>query len=40
MVAFWLILKGLTIVDMPMETRKKIVEFAFFDTDAPERKAN
>ena len=38
-VRLWLILKGLTIVDMPVELREKIVNFAFFGKDAPERKA-
>ena len=36
----WLLLKGLAIVEMPMEIREKIVDFAFFGKDAPERKAN
>ena len=35
----WLLLKGLAIVEMPMEIREKIVDFAFFGKDAPERKA-
>ena len=33
----WLLLKGLAIVEMPMEIREKIVDFAFFGKDAPER---
>ena len=36
----WLILKGLAIVNMPVELREKIVDFTFFGKDAPERKAN
>ena len=35
-----LILKGLAIVNMPPELREKIVDFAFFGKDAPERKVN
>ena len=35
-----LILKKLTVVGMPVELREKIVDFAFFGKDAPERKAN
>ena len=34
----WLILKGLAA--LPVELRQKIVDFAFFRNDAPERKAN
>lgn len=33
----WLILKGLTAVGIPVELREKIVDFAFFGKDAPER---
>ena len=33
----WLLLKGLAIVEMPMEIREKILDFAFFGKDAPER---
>ena len=34
----WLLLKGLGIVNMPPELREKIVDFAFFGKDAPERR--
>ncbi len=36
----WLILMKLATVNMPVELREKIVDFAFFGKDAPERKAN
>ena len=36
----WLLLKGLTDVQMPVELREKIVDFAFFGKDAPEHKGN
>ena len=36
----WLILFKLAIVNIPPELREKIVDFAFFGKDAPERKAN
>jgi hypothetical protein len=36
----WVLLKGLTDVQMPVELREKIVDFAFFGKDAPEHKAN
>ena len=36
----WLLLKGLFMIGMPVELREKIVDFAFFGKDAPERKAN
>ena len=36
----WLILTGLANVKMPPELREKIVDFAFFGKNAPERKAN
>ena len=35
----WLILMKLATVNMPVELREKIVDFAFFGKDAPERKA-
>ena len=35
-----LILTGLANVKMPPELREKIVDFAFFGKNAPERKAN
>ena len=36
----WLILTGLAKVNIPPELREKIVDFAFFGKNAPERKAN